>query len=408
MNKLVIFDNWKDLQNTVNEIGWENFKLYNSWKRNHAWKRNGHLVMNINVQNEDAIYLGYIYEDELSAIGNIYIENNEMWIGDFEVSKFKTHKGIGRLFFNAILEEFSNYSTITLTYLDTAARLFWEKMGFIGNDKNKIMTLDMNKKQIYESIMAKVAVQVKKAILESEEDSLTDIETKWSPREGLFKEKDPEKIVRSLVRSSKDYGQAMKRLTFYMNRAGKNLENKTVLNKAKKILHDKIENECIDESLLIYDYNDDSFEIRNRLFRQMLKDEGLDRIHLYQYNDHLEMVSDDPNENFIRSQYLFKINRFENQSIEDWIEDIKIRVDEARENLYEGECCPPPMSDGMIGPSGPGYNTPFNTIGVGNPVPPGPHHLGSGDLFRPAFPVFIKGTYSYKKKKKKSKRKSKK
>jgi GNAT superfamily N-acetyltransferase len=114
--------------------------------------------MNINVQNEDAIYLGYIYEDELSAIGNIYIENNEMWIGDFEVSKFKTHKGIGRLFFNAILEEFSNYSTITLTYLDTAARLFWEKMGFIGNDKNKIMTLDMNKKQIYESIMAKVAV----------------------------------------------------------------------------------------------------------------------------------------------------------------------------------------------------------------------------------------------------------
>lgn len=51
--------------------------------------------MNINVQNEDAIYLGYIYEDELSAIGNIYIENNEMWIGDFEVSKFKTHKGIG-------------------------------------------------------------------------------------------------------------------------------------------------------------------------------------------------------------------------------------------------------------------------------------------------------------------------
>lgn len=31
----------------------------------------------------------------------------------------------------------------------------------------------------------------------------------------------------------------MKRLTFYMNRAGKNLQNKTVLNKVKEILRSK-------------------------------------------------------------------------------------------------------------------------------------------------------------------------
>lgn len=319
MNKLIVFNNWKDLQNAVNEIGWENFKLYNSWKRNHAWKRNGHLVMNINVYNEDTIYLGFIYEDELSAICNIYVENNEMHIGDFEVSKFKTHKGIGKLFFNEILNKFPNCSVITLTYLNKDARLFWEKMGFIGNDKNKIMILNMDKQKIYESIMAKIAVEVKRAILESED--LSDVETKWSPREGLFKEDDPEKIVRSLVRSSKDYNQAMKRLTFYMNRAGENLKNKTVLNKAKQILHDKIENECIEE----------------------------------------------------------------------------------------GEC------PGGMAPAGPGpqmpYNTPMNTPGMGEPMPPHPGHPGSGDIFKPVFPVFVNpGIYNAtsKKKRKKSKRKSRK
>lgn len=177
----------------------------------------------------------------------------------------------------------------------------------------------MNTQKIYESIMAKIAVEVKRAILEA--DNLSDIETKWSPRKGLFKEDDPEKIVRSLVRSSKDYNQAMKRLTFYMNRAGENLENKTVLNKAKQILHDKIENEC----------------------------------------------------------------------------------------LEEGEAGPTPAPIGP-GPQFP-YNTPMNTPGMGEPMPPRPHHPGSGDIFRPVFPIFVNtGTYSSttKKKRKKSKRKSRK
>ena len=38
---------------------------------------------------------------------------------------------------------------------------------------------------------------------------------------------------------SKDDGQAMKRLTFYINRAGENLSNKTVLNKVKELLKAK-------------------------------------------------------------------------------------------------------------------------------------------------------------------------
>lgn len=71
---------------------------------------------------------------------------------------------------------------------------------------------------------------------ESKEEDLSDVETKWHPREGLFLEKDPKRIASYLVRHSKDKSQAIRRLTFYMNRAGDNLTNITVLNKVKKML----------------------------------------------------------------------------------------------------------------------------------------------------------------------------
>lgn len=68
------------------------------------------------------------------------------------------------------------------------------------------------------------------------EENLSDVDAKWHPKEGLFMEKDPQKIADYLLKNSKDKGQAMKRLVFYMNRAGENLENKTVLNKVKELL----------------------------------------------------------------------------------------------------------------------------------------------------------------------------
>lgn len=68
------------------------------------------------------------------------------------------------------------------------------------------------------------------------EENLSDVDAKWHPKEGLFTEKDPQKIADYLLKNSKDKGQAMKRLLFYMNRAGENLENKTVLNKVKELL----------------------------------------------------------------------------------------------------------------------------------------------------------------------------
>ena len=67
-------------------------------------------------------------------------------------------------------------------------------------------------------------------------EALSDVEPEWSPKEGLFLEKDPKKIANYLLRHSKNKGQAMKRLTFYMNRAGENLKNKTVLNQVKSLL----------------------------------------------------------------------------------------------------------------------------------------------------------------------------
>jgi len=62
------------------------------------------------------------------------------------------------------------------------------------------------------------------------------VKTSWTPKEGLFKEKNPQKIANYLLKNSKDKGQAMKRLVFYMNRAGSNLENKETLEKVKDIL----------------------------------------------------------------------------------------------------------------------------------------------------------------------------
>ena len=76
-----------------------------------------------------------------------------------------------------------------------------------------------------------------------EKEQLSDVKTKWHPEEGLFLKKDPEYIANYLIKNSKDLKQAMSRLMFYMNRAGENLENKTVLNKVKELIHNKVEEE---------------------------------------------------------------------------------------------------------------------------------------------------------------------
>ena len=66
---------------------------------------------------------------------------------------------------------------------------------------------------------------------------LEDVETSnWHPKEGLFTSDDPKYIANYLLKNSKDKTQAMRRLVFYMNRAGENLKNKAVLDKTKELL----------------------------------------------------------------------------------------------------------------------------------------------------------------------------
>lgn len=79
----------------------------------------------------------------------------------------------------------------------------------------------------------------------SEKNWTDDVKTKWHPEEGLFTKKDPKYIADYLLNNSKDRKQAMSRLVFYMNRAGENLENKTVLNKVKSLLSESINEKLI-------------------------------------------------------------------------------------------------------------------------------------------------------------------
>ena len=78
-------------------------------------------------------------------------------------------------------------------------------------------------------------------------EQLSDVNTSWHPKKGLFTGDDPKEIVDYLMKNSKDQAQAMQRLCFYMNRAGDNLSNKAVLNKAKQLL----KKEKVDEKLVI-------------------------------------------------------------------------------------------------------------------------------------------------------------
>ena len=65
-----------------------------------------------------------------------------------------------------------------------------------------------------------------------------DVHEKWHPPEGFFKQS-AEKIAHGLKSKSDSLKQAMSRLNFYINRAGKNLsaEDKKRLENAKDKLH---------------------------------------------------------------------------------------------------------------------------------------------------------------------------
>ena len=65
-----------------------------------------------------------------------------------------------------------------------------------------------------------------------------DVEKKWTPKEGIFTE-GAKKIAKYLKSESDSLKQAMGRLDYYINRAGKNLSEaeKAKFEKAKEKLH---------------------------------------------------------------------------------------------------------------------------------------------------------------------------
>ena len=75
------------------------------------------------------------------------------------------------------------------------------------------------------------------------------VETEWSPPEGFFT-KSAEKIAAGLKAKSKDLKQAMSRLNFFINRAGKNLsaDDKARLENAKDKLRKLFEEQAIAEA----------------------------------------------------------------------------------------------------------------------------------------------------------------
>ena len=61
-----------------------------------------------------------------------------------------------------------------------------------------------------------------------------DVKSSWHPPKGLFATGDTEKIAKQAHKDSKSYKQAVSRINFYYNRAGKNIPNGRA--KAKAVL----------------------------------------------------------------------------------------------------------------------------------------------------------------------------
>jgi hypothetical protein len=69
------------------------------------------------------------------------------------------------------------------------------------------------------------------------------VKTHWHPPAGFF-ERPASAVARGLLRASKTPGQAVKRLTFYINRAGKNLStaDRARLHRAVRMIEAKLRN----------------------------------------------------------------------------------------------------------------------------------------------------------------------
>jgi len=117
----------------------------------------------------------------------------------------------------------------TKEQVDSTVGSIWSKL----SDAKKKTIRGREGKTYKAAASFKEIVALHYQIIEAEKWS-KDVDTKWSPKEGFFKQS-AEKIASGLKKASKDLKQAMSRLNFYINRSGKNLskEDKKRLETAK-------------------------------------------------------------------------------------------------------------------------------------------------------------------------------
>ena len=109
------------------------------------------------------------------------------------------------------------------------------------------------------------------------------VTAEWKPEEGFFT-KPAKQIVKGLAAASKDLKQAMSRLNFFINRAGKNLsdEDKARLEHAKELLskHYEVKEGVMDVSVHGSDAASDAAynlaKVITKQLRTELKDKGND------------------------------------------------------------------------------------------------------------------------------------
>lgn len=124
------FADWKSLQDEVNEVGWENSSLFKF--RGSKRTEDGRKIYNIpdpRGNDPENHYVGLRSNGKLVGISNVYVGDDYVEIGDFEVFKNHKGKGYGRRMFNGIRKKYPDKHYMLL-YRDNKAKKFWEKMGF--------------------------------------------------------------------------------------------------------------------------------------------------------------------------------------------------------------------------------------------------------------------------------------
>lgn len=139
-NGLISYGNWEDFQRDINEVGWENMTLSKGRKYKVV---DGKKTLNISDprgHDPENRYVGFRVRGKLVGASNIYVGDDTVEIGDFEIFPKYKRKGYGKKFFNAIRKQHPT-KNFMLLWGNKSAKKFWESVGFKGSEKGRVMEL---------------------------------------------------------------------------------------------------------------------------------------------------------------------------------------------------------------------------------------------------------------------------